>query len=118
MEHCVRGDGEENWNFLHRIKKTVDKGRPDDMNGIKRAQQNAERDAQGRQRRQRYMDYSMRGLRPRYLQLKDQEYRMEHPNGTWYDVSTDIIQEDVSFQVSSKFLNDEEQTKAELATSK
>ena len=86
------------------------------MNGIARAQQNAERDAQARQRRQRYMDYSLRGLRPRYLQRKAQEYLMEHPNATWNDFSTHIIQKDVSLQVSSNFLNDEEQTKAELAS--
>ena len=86
------------------------------MNGVARAQQNAERDALARQRRQRYMDYSLRGLRPRYLQRKAQEYLMEHPNATWNDFSTHIIQKDVSFQVSSNFLNYEEQTKAELAS--
>ena len=95
MEHCVRRDGEEIRNFLHRIKKTVDNGWPDDMNGIVCAQQKGERDAQARQRRQRYMDYSLRGLRPRYLQLKAQEYLMEHPNATWNDFSTHIIQKDV-----------------------
>ena len=26
VEHCIRGDGEEVRNFLHRIKRTVDKG--------------------------------------------------------------------------------------------
>ena len=41
---------------------------------------------------------------------------MEHPNATWNDFSTHIIQKDVSFRVSSNFLNDEEQTKAELAS--
>ena len=44
------------------------------MNEIERAQQNAERAAQGRQRRKQYMDHSLRGLRPRYLQHKAQEY--------------------------------------------
>ena len=34
VEHCVRGNGEEVRNFLHRIKKIVDKGWPDDMEGI------------------------------------------------------------------------------------
>ena len=34
VEHCIRADGEKNRNFLHRIKKTVDKGWPDDMVGI------------------------------------------------------------------------------------
>ena len=30
VEHCIRGD-EEIRNFLHRIKRTVDRGWPDDM---------------------------------------------------------------------------------------
>ena len=68
LEHCIRGDGEEIRNLLHRIKRTVDKGWPDDLNGIEAAHHNAEREAQGKQRRQRYIDYSLKGLRPRYLQ--------------------------------------------------
>ena len=116
VESYIRGDGEEIRNFLHRIKRTVDKGWPDDMNGIEAAQQNAERAAQGRQRRQRYMDYSLRGLRPRYLQRKAQEYRMELPNATWNDFCAQIIQKDLILEVSSTFLSHEAQTKAELAT--
>ena len=113
VEHCIRGDGEEIRNFLHRIKRTVDKGWPDDMEGIAPADHGAERADQGRQR---YIDYSLKGLRPRYLQRKAQEYLMENPNATWNDFSTRIIQRDVSFQVSSIFLNDEELTKAQMAT--
>ena len=116
VEHCIRGGGEEIRNFLHRIKRTVDKGWPDDMNGIEAAQQNAERAAQGRQRRQRYMDYSLRGLRPRYLQRKPQEYLMERPNATWNKFCAQIIQKDLILEVSSTFLSHEAQTKAELAT--
>ena len=41
---------------------------------------------------------------------------MENPNSTWNDFSTRIIQREVSFQVSSNFLNNEQQTKAQLAT--
>ena len=115
-EHCIRGDGEEIRNFLQRIKRTVDKGWPDDLNGIEAAHHNAERDPQGRQRGQRYIDYSLKRLRPRYLQRKAQEYMMENPKATWNDFSTRIIQRDVSFQVSSNFLNVEEQTKAQMAT--
>ena len=59
---------------------------------------------------------SLKALRPRNLQRKAQEYLMETPNATWKDFSTRIIQRDVSFQVSSNFLNDEEQTKAQMAT--
>ena len=116
VEHCVRGDGEQIRNFLHRLKKIVDKGWPDDMEGIVEADKAAERQAQGGQRRQRYIDHTLRGLRPRYLQRKAQEYLMEHPNATWNEISTRIIQRDVSYQVSSNFLNDEEQTKVQLAS--
>ena len=72
VEHCIRGDGEEIRNFLHRIKRTVDKGWPNDLNGTEATHHNAEREAQRRQRRQRYIDYSVKGLRPRYLQRKAQ----------------------------------------------
>ena len=116
MEHCIRRDGEEIQNFFHRIKRTVDKDWPDDLNGIEAAPHNAERTAQGRQRRQRYIDYSLKGLRPRYLKRKAQDYLIENPNVTWNNFSTRIFQRDVSFQVSSNFLNDDEQPKAYMTT--
>ena len=83
VEHCIRADGEEIRKFLHRMKKAKDKGWPDDVVGIAAADQNAERTAQARQRRQRYIEYTLKGHRPRYLQRKAQEYLMEHPNETW-----------------------------------
>ena len=72
VEHCIRSGGEKFRNFLHRIKKTVDKGWPDDMVGIAPGDQNAECTAQARQSRQRYIDYTLKGLRPLYLQRKAQ----------------------------------------------
>ena len=116
VEHCIGADGEEIRIFLHRIKKTVDKGWPDDMVGIALGDQNAEHTAQVRQRRQRYIDYTLKGLRPRYLKRKAQEYLMEHPNATWNDFSTHLINKDVSYKVSASFLNDEEQNKAQMAS--
>ena len=86
------------------------------MEGFVEVDRAAERQAQGRQRRQRYIDYPLRGLRPRYLQRKAQEYPMEHPNATWNIFSIIIIQRAVSYQVSSSFLNDEEQAKVQLAS--
>ena len=68
------------------------------------------------QRRQRYIDYTLKGLRPRYLQRTAQEHLMEHPNATWNDFSTHLINKDVSYQVSTSFLNDEEQNKAQMAS--
>ena len=115
-EHCIRADGEEIRNFLHRTKKTVDKGWPDDMVGISPGDQNAERTAQARQRRQRYIDYALTGLRPRYFQRKAQDYLMEHPNATWNDFSTHLIHKDVSYLVFTNFLKDEEQNKAQMAS--
>ena len=109
VQHCIRADGEE-------IKKTVDKGWPDDMAGVVAAEQAAERTAQARQRRQRYIDYTLKGPRPRYLQQKAQEYLMEHPNATSNDFSTHLINKDVSYQVSTRFLYDEEQNKAQMAS--
>ena len=116
VEYCIKGGGEEIRNFLHRINWTFYKGWLDDLNGIEAAHHAAEREAQRRQRRQRYIDYSLKGFRPRYLQRKAQEYLMEHLNATWNDFSTGTMQRDVSFQVSSNFSNDEEQTKAQMAT--
>ena len=107
VEHCIRADAEEIRNFLHRIKRTVDKGWPDYLNGIEAAHHAAEREAQGRQRRQRYIDCSLKGLRPRYLQWKAQEYLMERPNATWNDFCVQIIQKDLILEVSSNFLSHE-----------
>ena len=94
----------------------MDKGRPDDMVGIAAAHANAESTAQARQRRQRYTDYTLKGLRPRYLQRKPQEYLIEHPNATWNNFSTHLINTGVSYQVSTSFLSDEEQNKAQMAS--
>ena len=62
------------------------------------------------------MDYSLRGIRPRYFQRKAQEYLMERPNATWNDFCAQIIQKDLILELSSTFLSHEAQTKAELAT--
>ena len=115
VEHCIRGDGEEIRKFLHRIKRTVDKGWPDDMEGTAPADHGAERTALAGRRKQRHINYSMKRLRPRYLQRKAQQYVMENPNATWNDFSTRTMQRDVLIQDSSNFLNYEEQIKAQMA---
>ena len=114
IEHCISGDGEKIRNFSHRFKRTVDKGWPDDVNGTEADQQNAERYAQAQKWRKKYIDYSLKRLRPRPLQRK--EYLMENPNATWKQFPTGINQRDVSSQVSSNFLNYEEHTKTQMAT--
>ena len=89
---------------------------PDDTNGVPNAQQNAERTTQKRQQKQRYMDYNLRGLKPKYSQLKAQDQLIEYQNAAWNDFPTHNIQKDVMLQVSSNFLHDVEQIKAELTT--
>ena len=116
VEHCIRAVGEKIRNFLHRKKKTVDKSWPDHVVGITAADQNTESIAQFRQRRQRYFDYTLGGFRPRHLQRKAQNYLMEHQNAIWNDISTHLFNKDVSYQVSTSFLNDEEQNKAQMAS--
>ena len=71
------------------------KGWPDDLAGIAAGDQPDERAAQARQRRQRYMDYSLRGKRPRHLQRKAREYLMGHPNATWDDFSLYVMDKDL-----------------------
>ena len=41
---------------------------------------------------------------------------MEHPNATWNDFSTHLINKNVSFQVSISFLNEKEQRKVQIAS--
>ena len=100
--------------YCHRLD--VEQCWPDDKNGTPNAQQNAERATPKRQQKQRYMDYSPRGLKPNDLQLKARKQLMECPNVTWNVFSTHSIQEDVLLQVCSNFLHDMEQIKNELAT--
>ena len=88
----------------------------DDMNGTPNAQQNAKRATQKKQQKQIYIDYSPRGLKPNYLEIKAQEQLLECLNPTRNNFSTYNIQEDVMLQVCSNFLHDVERIKIELAT--
>ena len=39
---------------------------------------------------------------------------MEHPNAIWNELSTHLIDKDVSYQISTRFLNDGEQKKTQM----
>ena len=41
---------------------------------------------------------------------------MEHPNATWNNFPSPLINKDVSYQVSTIFLNDEEQNRSQMAS--
>ena len=100
--------------YRHRLE--VEQCWPDDMNGIPNAQQNAQRATPKKQQKQKYMDYSPRGLKPNDFQLKARKQLMDCPNATWNDFSTHNIQEDALLQVCSNFLHDVEHIKNKLAT--
>ena len=106
-EHVIRRDGEEIKNFLHRIKIVVGKGWPDDLAGVAQNNRDAERAAQDRQRRQRCIDYSLRGLRPPKLREKAHEYLMDHPNATWEQFSQAVINKDLSYTVTTSLTGGE-----------
>lgn len=101
VEKCVRGSGEQIKNFLHRVKATVDRGWPVNLEGVAEAQHADERAAQLRQQRQRYMDYTIKGLRPMNLQRKAHEYLIEHPQATWDEFSAHLISKDLIYTVSA-----------------
>ena len=62
------------------------------MNGDAGPQQAADREAQPKQTREQCMNFNLRGLRPKNLQRKTQEFLVEHPNATWNYYSTHINQ--------------------------
>ena len=64
VEHCIRADQKDIRNFLQRMKKKVEKCWPHNMAGVVAAEQAVERTAQARQRRQKYIDYTLKGPRP------------------------------------------------------
>ena len=112
--NIITGFSEERLKYRHRLE--LEHCWLDDLNGIPNAQKNAERATQKRQQKQSYIDYNLRVLKPKFLQLKAQEQLMEYPNATWDDFASHNIQEDVMIQVSSNFPHDVEQIKTELAT--
>ena len=109
-ENLIRRDGEEIKNFLHRVKIMVGKGWPDDLAGVQQKNQNAERTAQERQRRQRCIEYSLKGLRPLKLREKAHEYLMDHPNANWDQFTQEIINKDLSYTVTSALTSGESHT--------
>ena len=86
------------------------------MNVISNAEQNAERATQKRQQKQRYKNYSPRGLKTNYFKKTAQEQLLECPNATGIDSCIQKLQEYVMLQVCSNFLNYLEQIKIQLAT--
>ena len=114
VKHCITGDGKEIGKFLHQIKTSVDERWPDDMELIAPYSHGAEKTAQARQNEKDILITHRK-------QLNQDIYNEKHKNVcwktlTWNKFSTQIIQTDASFQVSSNFLNEEEQTKDQMVS--
>ena len=72
-ENAARQEGELIKNYFHRIKSSVDRGWPESIDVAVHADedaQNAKRTIQTRQRSQKYIDFSIKGLRPLALNKK------------------------------------------------
>ena len=95
----MRGNEELIKNFYHRVKSAVDKGWPLDPNGTQN-----ERDNQQNQRNAKYIEFTVRGLRPAGLKRKAHEYLIEHPNATWDAFQTHITSKDVIYTISSELV--------------
>ena len=98
-ENCVRGNEELIENFYHRVKSAVDKGWPLDPNGT-----HAERDNQQNQRNAKYIEFTIRGLKPNGLKRRAHEYLIGHPNATWDVFRTHITSKDVIYTISSELV--------------
>ena len=98
-DNCVRDNKGLIKNFYHRVKSAVDKGWPLDPNGTQ-----AERDNQQNQRNVKYIEFTVRGLRPTGLKRKAHEYLIEQPNATWDAFQTHITSIDVIYTISSELV--------------
>ena len=103
-ENAARQDGELIKNYFHRIKSSVDRGWPESIDvtvHVDEAAQNAEKTIQTRQRSQKYIDFSIKGLRPLALKQKAHEYMKEHPNANWDQFTNHVITKDLTFIVAT-----------------
>ena len=95
----MRGNEELIKNFYHRVKSAVDKGWPLDPNGTQ-----AERDNQQNQRNAKYIEVTVRALKPTGLKRKAHENLIEDPNDTWVAFQTHITSNDVIYTISSELV--------------
>ena len=108
-ENCVRSNEELIKNSYYRVKSAVDKGWPLDPNGTQ-----AERDDQQNQRNAKYIEFTVRGLKPTGLKRKAHEHLIEHLNATSYAFQTHITSKDGIYTISSELVpnaNSDQNTK-------
>ena len=79
------------------MKRAVDRGWPDEENA-----DNAARAALNAQRRQKYIEFAVRGLTPNELKNKAHQHLIEHPNATWEQFQEHVTNKDLVFTISSQ----------------
>ena len=99
QQRTVRGNEELIENFCLRVKSAVDKGWPLDPNGTQ-----AGRDNQQNQRKVKYIEFTVRGLKPTGLKKKAHEYLIEHLNATWDAFQTHITSKDNIYTINSELI--------------
>ena len=95
----MRGNEELIGNFYHRVKSAVDKGWPLDPNGNQ-----TERIDQKDQRKAKYIEFTVKRLRPNGLRRKVHQYLIEQPNATWDAFQAHMKSKDVIYTVSSELV--------------
>ena len=103
-ENATRQEGELIKNYFHRIKTSVDKGWLESIDTTVHADADAlalEKNIQTRQRTQKYIDFSVKGLKPLALKQKAHEYMIENPNAGWKTFTNHIITKDLTFIVAT-----------------
>ena len=108
-ENSVRGNEEIIKNYFHRVKRAVDRGWPDEENA-----DNAARAALNAQRRQKYIEFAVRGLTPNELKNKAHQYLIEHPNATWEQFQEHVTNKDLVFTISSQLAPNSSQNQKTL----
>ena len=95
-EKSVRGNEEIIKHYFHRVNRAVDRGWPDEENA-----DNAARAALNAQRKQKYVEFAVRGLTPNELKNKAHQYLIEHPNATWEQLQEHVTNKDLVFTIIS-----------------
>lgn len=94
-ENITRQPDEFIKTYIHRIRTTVDKGWP-----IPAAGQPGHNNGVAR-RQAKYIDNFLRGLTPPSLKQAAYKHMIEHPDTTWDELQTHVINKDISFTVSA-----------------
>ena len=102
-EGATRKEEELIKKYFHRIKHAVDRGWPENLPAriTNTAQIANERTVQQRQRKQKYIDFAIRGLQTPSVKRKAHAYRIENSDKTWDEIQNHLIKKDLTFTVST-----------------